>query len=164
MRAMRRIKQQLPEEECLAILRNASAGVLAVTGDEGYPYAVPLSFVYDEGRLFFHSALTGHKVDAIRRDGRASFCIIDQDQVVPAKYTTYFRSVIAFGQARILTDDAEKRSALEKLAAKYSPAQAEGRMAEIERSFDRLCIIELAITHFTGKEAIELTRARDEIG
>ncbi len=87
-REMRRKRQQLPEEECLRILREATSGVLAVEGDGGYPYAVPLSFAHADGRLYFHIARSGHKLDALRRNPRASFCIIDEDRVVPEEYTT----------------------------------------------------------------------------
>lgn len=159
-REMRRKKQQLGRGECEAVLDRGTAGVLAVTGDGGYPYPVPLSYVRDGDRLYFHSAPAGHKIDAIERDGRAAFCVIDQDQVVADKYTTYFRSVMAFGTARILEDPAERRRALDLLAAKYAPDDAEGRQAEADKLFDRTCMVELAIEHLTGKEAIELVRER----
>ena len=94
-RPMRRHRQQLSQGDCAAILSRGTSGVLAVAGDGGYPYAVPLSYVYQEGTLFFHCAKAGHKLDALRRCSKASFCVIDQDQVVPPEYTTYFRSVIA---------------------------------------------------------------------
>ena len=80
---------------CLAagfILNNGTSGVLAVSGDNGYPYTVPLSYVYDNNRIYFHSANEGHKIDAVKRNPKASFCIIYQDIVVPQKYTTYFKS------------------------------------------------------------------------
>jgi len=120
-REMRRKGQALSAAECTAVLQRGSAGVLALAGDDGYPYAVPISYVYDGERLFFHSAGSGHKLDAIRRSPRASFCVIDRDQVVPEAYTTYFRSVIVFGAIRILEDAQEKRAAIEKLACKYAP-------------------------------------------
>ncbi len=95
---MRRKCQQLTDEERMAILQKATAGTLALLGDNGYPYAVPISYAYREGKQYFHIALAGHKVDAIRKCAKASFCIIDQDHVRPFEYTTYFRSVIAFGR------------------------------------------------------------------
>ncbi len=158
-RQMRRKGQELTLEECTTVLERGTSGVLAVLGDGGYPYAVPLSYAYEDGRLWFHCALDGHKLDAIRREEKASFCIIDQDQVVPEEYTTYFRSVIAFGRVRIL-EGGEKRAALEVLAAKYSPTQVEGRREEIERFFTHLCMLELVIEHMTGKAAKELMSGR----
>lgn len=157
---IRRSKQRLPQAEVLEILSRASSGVLALAGDEGYPYAVPLSFVYSDNKLFFHSALSGHKVDAIRRCDKASFCVIDQDQVLPAQYTTAYRSVIAFGKVRLIENEAEKRAAAELLAEKYNPGRYDDGQAEIAKGIDRMYIIELGIEHMTGKEGIELTRQR----
>ena len=155
-RELRRKKQQLPEEACRAILARGTSGVLAVAGDGGWPYAVPLSYVYDGERIFFHCALSGHKLDAIARDDRVSFCVIDRDDVQPETYTTHFASVIVFGRARVLDEPGEKRRALEKLAARYSPEQEEGRTREISRLFDRVCMLELRIEHMSGKQAREL--------
>lgn len=162
-REMRRSGQQLPGEECEAILCRGTSGVLAVLGDGGYPYAVPLSYVYEKGKLYFHCARTGHKLDAIAKEERVSFCVIDQDQVVPEEYTTYFRSVVVFGRARCLEDEAEKRRAIELLAAKYTPDDPQGRAQEIEEGFGRMCMVEIRIEHMSGKEARELAKCRKMI-
>ena len=160
-REMRRKKQALSPEECEEVLERGSSGVLAVLGDGGYPYAVPLSYVYADGRLFFHCAKAGHKLDAITREPKASFCVVYQDRVVPEEYTTYFRSVIVFGRAGEIKDDAGRRTAAELLAQKYCPEEsAEGVTAEIDRFWRTLCILELVPEHISGKEAIELTRQR----
>ena len=155
-REMRRKNQLLTDEECIEILNSSTSGSLALLGDNDYPYSVPISYVYNDGKLYFHSALTGHKIDAVNRYNKASFCVIAQDKVVPEKYTTYFRSVIAFGKIRVIDNDAEKLRAIEILAEKYSPQLAEGRKKEIEDNFSRMCMIELDIEHMTGKEAKEL--------
>ena len=158
-REMRRKNQALSPEECSAILTRGSSGVLAVVGDEGYPYAVPLSYVWQDGQIIFHCAAAGHKLDAIAREPKVSFCVIDRDQVVPEKFTTHFRSVIVFGRARVLTDPAEKRSALMTLAAKYSPDHMAGAPAEIDSAFDRVCLVVITPEHISGKAAIELMGA-----
>ncbi|MBO1678522.1 pyridoxamine 5'-phosphate oxidase family protein [Bittarella massiliensis (ex Durand et al. 2017)] len=159
-REMRRKRQALSRAACEAVLHRGTSGVLAVAGEDGYPYAVPLSYVFDGERILFHCAPVGQKLDAIAREERVSFCVIDQDRVVPQEYTTYFRSAIAFGRARVLCDAGEKRAALERLAAKYSPQQPEGRRQEIERLFDQVCVVELRIERLSGKEAIELVEGR----
>lgn len=82
-RELRRKKQLLPSEETSAVLSQGTSGVLALSGDDGYPYAVPISYVYDGEKIYFHCAKSGHKMDAIRRDERASFCVIDRDKVYP---------------------------------------------------------------------------------
>ena len=159
-REMRRNRQLLPEEESVAILVRNTSGVLALLGDEGYPYALPISYVYADGKLYFHSALTGHKVEAIRGCNKASFCVIDRDEVHPERYTTHYRSVIAFGKVRILEQPEEIRASIEALADKYAPDLREGSREEIRKEAGRFCMIELAVEHLTGKEAIELTRQR----
>ena len=159
-REMRRKRQQLPEEDCIAILKKATAGTLALLGDNDYPYAVPISFVFDNNSLFFHSAVAGHKIDAINKHDKASFCIIDKDDIHGDEYTTYFRSVIAFGKIQIVSDASEKLYATKLLGRKYNPNQEEALKEEIEKAFYRMVIIRLDIEHLTGKEAIELVRQR----
>lgn len=160
-RDMRRKRQAMSKEDCEAVLHRGSSGVLALYGDEGYPYAVPLSYAYEDGNLYFHCARSGHKLDAVLRNEKASFCVIDQDEVVPEKYTTYFRSAIAFGRVRELTDDAEKRRAIELLARKYAPDDTdEQRARAIEGEWAPLCMLEMRIEHLTGKEARELAKRR----
>ena len=159
-REMRRKRQLLPTEESVAILARMTNGTLALHGDGGYPYAVPVSYVYADGKIYFHSAMKGHKVDAILRNNKVSFCVVEKDDIRPSEFTTYFRSVIVFGKARILTDEPEKRVALGLLADKYSHGEA-GMEAEIAKGFDHLLMVEITIEHITGKEAIELTKERD---
>ena len=162
-REMRRKRQQLSEAECVDILQTNTSGVLAVCGDDGYPYAVPLSYVYDGGALYVHCAKTGHKLDAIKACDKVSFCIVDRDHVVPEEYTTHYRSVILFGRARILEQEQEIRNAIEKLAIKYHPTDGKAnRDAEIERSCKALCMVKIEIEHMTGKEAIELAKSKQK--
>lgn len=160
-RKMRRNKQQLNNQECIEILERNSSGTLAVLGDGGYPYAVPVSYVYYDNALYFHCAKSGHKLDAIRKCNKVSFCIIDQDLVVPEKYTSYFRSVIVFGRAKVMDHDAEIRCAIERLALKYAPQDnAENRQNFIEKDYTAMSMVKIEIEHMTGKEGIELTKQR----
>ncbi|MBQ7312331.1 MAG: pyridoxamine 5'-phosphate oxidase family protein [Clostridia bacterium] len=156
-RGMRRYKQQLSDEECAAVLGRATSGVLAVHGDGGYPYAVPLSFVYMDDKIYFHCAKTGHKMDAILADDKVSFCVIDKDDIIPEEFTTYFRSVIAFGRAAVVEDPVEKRRVLHSLAEKYSPEMpVSAADREIDGSFAAVCIVGITVDHMTGKAAREL--------
>ena len=155
-RDMRRKRQQLSESESIGILQKATSGTLALLGDNGYPYAVPISYVYHEGKMYFHSALSGHKVDAIRQCDKASFCVIEQDDVQPKKYTTFFRSVIAFGRIHVIEDEAEKLSTARILGNRYNPNDDESLKKEIESGLSRMLMIRFDIEHLTGKEAIEL--------
>ena len=116
--------------------------------------------MYHEGKLYFHSALAGHKVDAIRNCDKASFCVIDKDDVKPEKYTTFFRSVIAFGRIHIIEDDKEKLAMARMLGNRYNPNNDESLQKEIESGLSRMLMIRFDIEHLTGKEAIELVRQR----
>lgn len=154
-REMRRKKQLLTEAETIEILQSCTSGVLAVKGDNDYPYAVPLSFAYKDGKLFFHFAKAGHKLDSIVKNNKVSFCVIQTDNVIQKTFTTHFRSAIVFGRARILTEDSEKKYALECLVEKYSPDYITEGQSEIERDWKRVCVAEVTIEHMTGKAAIE---------
>lgn len=157
-RTMRRFKQQLPAEESDKILRSGKYCVIAVSGDECYPYAVPLNYVYDGDAFYLHSAPHGHKIDAFKRNPKCSLCIVDKDNVVPEEFTSYFRSVIVFGKGQIVESIEEKLKALRLLGAKYSPGI--DPEAEISRFIKNVCIIRIDIDSISGKEAIELTRMR----
>ena len=158
-RPMRRSAQALGVDACREVLSRGTSGVLALLGDGGWPYAVPMSYAFDGENLYFHCAREGHKLDAIRREARASFCVVDRDEVVPEEYTTYFRSVIAFGRVRVIEDEAQMRDAIELLARRYFPQDsAENRRRAIEREWAGLCMLEMDIEHMSGKEAKELAR------
>lgn len=160
-REMRRSKQLMSEKDSIAVLERGTSGVLAVSGDDDYPYAVPVSYVYMDGKIYFHGAPAGHKIDSIKRNCKVSFCVIDKDTIVPEKFTTYFRSVIVFGKIRIIEDESEKRSALEKIARRYSPHESDESVEkEISGALGHVCMLELTADHMTGKEAIELVNRR----
>ncbi|MDE6554328.1 MAG: pyridoxamine 5'-phosphate oxidase family protein [Muribaculaceae bacterium] len=157
-RKMRRIRQLLPEEENIRILENGKAAVWAVAGDDDYPYAVPINYVYHEGCIYIHCARQGHKLDAIRRNPKCSLCIVDKDDVVPIEFTSYFRSVIAFGKAEIVEEENEVIDTLRLLSDKYSPGIDPEE--EIKKFLKNVCIVRIRLVEVTGKEAIELVRMR----
>ena len=146
-REMRRKRQQLSDEESIGILQKVTSGTLALLGDNDYPYAVPISYVYYDGKLYFHSALSGHKVDAIRQCDKASFCVIEQDDVQPEKYTTFFRSVIAFGRIHIIEDETEKLEMARMLGNRYNPNNDESLQKELESGLSRMLMIRFDIEH-----------------
>ena len=168
-RKMRRIRQQISQEECIEILQRATSGVLGLHGDDGYPYTVPASFVWQEdgtglGIIGFHCAKTGHKIDAIRRNNKVSFTVIDRDEVMPRERTTKFCSVIVFGRARILEDEEEMRRAANAIGAKYSKGFENLYMQETEDTIreGRLCCVEIMIDHMTGKIGRQLLLERQQ--
>lgn len=158
-REMRRCKQSLSMEDIVGVMDRCTNGVLACLGDEGYPYAVPLSYIYFNGKIYFHSAKAGHKMDAITKNPKVSFSVIDEDNIVSEEYTTHFRSVITFGKIRVVEGD-ELRESFKALVEKYSEDQTEeARNKEISKC-TQAHIIAIDVEHITGKEAIEFVNAK----
>ncbi len=162
-REMRRSKQILSQETAEKILREGEFGVLALSGDDGYNYAVPINYAVEGNKIYFHSAKTGHKLDAIKCNDKVSFCVVDRHEVVAEEFTTYFSSAIAFGRIKIVEDDndPDKLRGLELLADKYSStASAERRKKELSR-LSALVVPVMTIEHLTGKAARELVKRGD---
>lgn len=151
---MRHYKQQLTDDECRSILRREPRGVLSLRGDDGYPYGVPMNFVYDDGCIYFHSALSGHKLDALCACDKASFCVLDQGKKPDDDWAYYFNSVIMFGRIAVVADEAEKHAALTKLGLKYFPTAAEVE-EDIRKNAARCHVLRLQIEHMTGKRVHE---------
>ena len=152
-REMRRKAQQLSQEECEKILSEATSGVLGVIGDDGYPYTVPVSHVYRDGKIAFHCAKTGHKIDAIRANEKVSFCVIAQDEVMPKERTTAYISVIAFGRAKIVDDEQGMRRIAGWVGDRFSHDYPEECREEIDEviAHDRMYCVEIEVDHLTGK-------------
>ena len=155
-RKMRRFKQQLSEDECKALLADVKRGVLAVNGDGGYPYALPINFWYDaeSGKIYFHCAKEGHKIDALRADPRASFCIRDEGAKITGDWSYKLNSVIAFGKVSFVTDNEKKMAKLKEFGKKYYPTEEEV-VAEIAKDGNRVEVLEFEIEHITGKRVHE---------
>ncbi len=159
-REMRRAGQALAAGDCEEILQKHGEGVLAVLGDDGYPYAVPLNYVYWDGKLVMHGARAGHKVDAMRECDKVSFCVIDEKTVVPEEYSTAYRSVIVFGRVKILTEPEEMLLYLDALGAKFTKDDAAARMAYMKPHLAGVAIYVLSPEHVSGKEGRLLAAER----
>jgi len=153
-RPMRRFKQAAAEQECLELLRVAPRGVLSVLGDGGYPYGVPLNFVYENGKIYFHCAVEGHKLDALRSWEKASFCVLSEAVKNPGEWWNCFTSVICFGRVRVITDPAEHNRLLRLLGEKYFP-EGYDIEADMLRNAPRALVLELTIEHMSGKHVRE---------
>lgn len=149
-RKMRRFNQQLTEEECAGILKTEPRGVLAVHGEDGYPYAFPMDYIYMNGKIYFHCAKEGHKIDAISADSRVSFCVMDKGFKKDGDWAFNIKSVIIFGKIKTVEDADEVVKIARSLGLKYYPTAQEVE-AEIEKAIDRVRILELSIDHMTGK-------------
>jgi nitroimidazol reductase NimA-like FMN-containing flavoprotein (pyridoxamine 5'-phosphate oxidase superfamily) len=150
-RELRKANRALTREEAIEILEGGVSGVLAVAGDDDYPYTVPLNYAYDDGKLFFHCADAGHKLDAIKRNDKVSFCVVAQADVAPEKFMCYFRSVVAFGRARLTGDADEKRKGLEYIARKYSPGYEKEASKYIDAEWDRVAVVVVDVEHISAK-------------
>lgn len=149
---MRRAKQQLTEGECTDILKNEWRGVLSINGGGGHPYGVPLDFVYDadNGKIYFHCAKTGHKLDLLKNDPRVSFCVYDKGFRREGEWALNIKCVIAFGTVRFITDFEETVARVRQLGLKYYPTPEECE-AEVINAASRVQMLEMTIEHMTGK-------------
>ena len=155
-RTMQRTKQQLPEAECVAILQQELRGVLSVLGDDGYPYGMPLNHYYCEadGKLYFHSGKIGHKIDAIRRCDKASFCVYDRGVREEGEWALRIRSVIVFGRIELITD----RETIIDIATNHSHKFTDDEAyieKEIAQHLKRTLLFALVPEQITGKIVTE---------
>lgn len=151
-RELRRKKQALPEEACIELLKNERRGALAVHGEEDYPYVVPVNFYYDEedGKLYFHGAKAGHRLDAIRENNKISFTTWDKGYIEEGDWAYYVKSVVIRGRAELVEDEKIQRAQLYKLGMKYYPTE-EMVLDTIRSSGNRAVMLAVTIDHMSGK-------------
>lgn len=155
-RDIARKKQVLSREDCLSILRREKRGVLAVQGDDGYPYAMPLNHWYceEDGKLYFHSGPTGHKIDAIRREDKVSYCVYDGGTPEEDGWALNFKSVVVFGRVEIVEDHQRALEISRALSYKFTQDEAYIEK-EIQSAGQRVLVFALTIEHMTGKRVNE---------
>lgn len=149
-RSMRRFKQQLSQQECENVLSHAPRGVLAVHGEDGYPYAFPMNYLYLNGKIYFHCAKVGHKLDALAADERVSFCVMDEGFRKPGDWALNIKSVVIFGRVKKADAAQKMEELLRRIGLKYYPT-AESVEEEIRKAGAQVQILELSIDHMTGK-------------
>lgn len=151
-RKMRRTPQALSQEEIYDLLRTETRGVLSVNGDDGYPYGVPINHFYDEetGKIYFHGANIGHRVDAVKRDPKVSYCVYGQDEKRGDDWAYYVKSVVIFGRAEIVEDQDEIIRVCRLLCDKF-PCPQEYIDKEVEKDAKRTLCVALTIEDINGK-------------
>lgn len=151
-RQMRRFKQQLENEECISILKNQPRGVLSLIGDDGYPYGLPITHFYDDrdGKIYFHGAKVGHKIDAIKNCDKASFCVYDQGYRKEGEWALNIKSVIAFGRIKLVDDIKKAEEICSDLVRKFTDDE-EYLRKELESALAHVQCLEFTIEHMTGK-------------
>ena len=151
-RKLARANQALPPEECLEILERELRGVLSVLGDDDYPYGMPLNHYYcrEDGKLYFHGGMKGHRVDAVRRHDKVSFCVMDQGFRREGEWALNIKSVIVFGRMEEVTDR-EKCDEIYRLLSRKFIIDDEYTQEEIRRSGPHTMLLALVPEHITGK-------------
>ena len=150
-RGMRRFKQQTDMDTCRRVLTSMRRGILSMAGTDGYPYAIPMNFYYDEAdnAIYFHSAMEGHKIDALRENDRACFTVMDEGFKKDGDWAWYVNSVVAFGTVEIMEDREYGREKALKLADKYFPDEVD--IDEEMTRYHRTQMLAFHIEHMTGK-------------
>lgn len=155
-RPMRRPKNAIPNEQAKKLLREEKRGVIAMNGDDGYPFAIPVDYFYDEtaGKIYFHGAKSGYKVDALRRCDKVCFTVYGGETIREEAWAPYLRSVVVFGRCRLLEQSPETMALLKRFAMKYYP---EEQLADEEIRQDGAAaqLFEIEIHHLSGKEVQE---------
>jgi nitroimidazol reductase NimA-like FMN-containing flavoprotein (pyridoxamine 5'-phosphate oxidase superfamily) len=151
-REMLRKKQALSEEECIADLKTQKRGVLAVLGDEDYPYALPINHYYndEDGHIYFHGAKFGHRVDAVKRHDKVSFCVYDEGYRREGEWALNIKSVIVFGRLVPVEDEDKMIDLCRRLSHKFTDDESYIEN-EIKRAGFRTLMYELIPEHMTGK-------------
>lgn len=156
-RELRRKKQEIQKEICEKILREGTDGVLSVIGDDGYPYGVPVNYLYEDGKLYFHGAKVGHKIEAIKGNSKVSFTVVARNDVVKEEYTCIYQSVILFGKARVVEDLNEIHDITERIALRFYPEDTkEHRESLIEGDLKQLGVVEIEVEHLCGKQHMKI--------
>ncbi len=155
-RPLRRIKQQLTQEECLSLLEGEVRGVLSVLGDDDYPYGLPINYWYskDENKIYFHGAREGHKIDAINKHNKVSFCVYDKGIQIEGKRGLDYKSVIVFGKIKVVEDREKTIDICRKLSSQFDFGQ-EYIEEEIKKFANFVMCLELDIEHISGKKVNE---------
>jgi nitroimidazol reductase NimA-like FMN-containing flavoprotein (pyridoxamine 5'-phosphate oxidase superfamily) len=155
-RELLRKKQQLAEAECIAILKTETRGVLSVNGDDGYPYGMPMNHFYNEtdGCIYFHCGKTGHRVDALKKNDKVSFCVYNHGYRNEGEWALNVKSVIVFGKVEMIDNPATVADITAKLSRKFTNDE-EYIKKEIASSLSRTLLLRLIPTHTCGKKVNE---------
>ena len=151
-RKMRRFKQQITNEECIAVLKTETRGVLSMLGDDGYPYCIPMNHWYCEadGKLYFHGAKEGHKIDAIKKCSKVCYTVFDKGYRKDGEWALNVKSVVVFGKIALVTDEAKSKEICTALCRKFTDDEIY-ISKELNNSLSRVQCLELTPEHMTGK-------------
>lgn len=151
-RKMRRFKQQITDEECIAVLKAETRGVLSMLGEDGHPYGIPMNHWYCEadGKLYFHGAKEGHKIDAIQKCSKVCYTVFDKGYRKDGEWALNVKSVVVFGRISIVSDEEKTKEICTALCRKFTDDEAYINK-ELDTSLSRVQCLELTPEHMTGK-------------
>lgn len=155
-RDIRKKKNKLDITDTKALLESGRRGVLAVNGDDGYPYAIPVNYLYDREseKIYFHGARAGHKVDALRSSDKVCFTVYGNETVKEEEWAPFLQSVIVFGRCHLVEAGERSMILLKRFALKYYPNEALVDEV-IEQAGRATQMFEISIEHMSGKEVQE---------
>lgn len=155
-RPIRRKKNEISEADAKKLLRDARRGILAVNGDNNYPYAIPVNYLYDEEnqKIYFHGSRAGHKVDAIKNCDKVCFTVFGNETVKEEAWAPFLQSVVLFGRCHLIEEQTMAMTLLKRFAMKYYPNESMVD-EEIARSGNAVQMYEIEIEHLSGKEVQE---------
>ena len=151
-REMRRFKQQISADECATVLKNETRGVLSFLGDDGYPYGIPMNHYYSEedGKLYFHGAKKGHKIDSLKRCDKVCYTVYDKGYRREGEWSLNVKSVVVFGRISLVENEEKAIDICTKLCRKFTDDEDYLRR-ELENALPRVQCLELTPEHITGK-------------
>ena len=155
-RPMRRASRALSDEAAKQLLAQSRRGVLAVNGDDGYPFAIPVNYFYDaeQEKIYFHGAKSGQKVDALKRSDKVCFTVYGNERFAPGGWAPYVQSTVVFGRCHLIDDAAATEARVRELGMKYYPGKEEVEK-EIALYIKAVQLYEITIEHLTGKQIHE---------
>lgn len=155
-RPLRRTQKAISDNEAKQLLLTEKRGVLTVNGDDGYPFAFPINFFYDEenGKIYFHGAKSGHKVDALKKSDKVCFTVYGGEHFKEGEWAPYVRSTVVFGRCRLISDPEVTEKKVRTLAFKYYPTEDEVEI-EIAKAIRAVQLYEITIEHLCGKQIQE---------
>lgn len=151
-RKMRRKDKAMTQDQIVEILNGGEDGVLATVGEDGYPYAVPLNYVFHEGALYFHCALFGHKIENMTYTPKVSFCVVSDAQVLAEEFSTRFKSVVVFGEVEEVSGD-EKIQGLTALIKRLASDHIPAGQKYIKKDNKKTRVFKINVAHMSGKTA-----------
>ncbi len=143
--------RKMEKKDAEELLRNNKIASLAVIGDDGHPYVVPIHYIYDNGAIYFHSAKYGYKMDAIDRDPRVCLSVMGETEILKEKFTATFESLVVDGIAEYVEDPAERERVLKEMIIRWIGEFNDAATEMIDKTIGRTAVIRVKITSLSGK-------------